>query len=64
MAPTPPRRATTTATAEEAASRQPLGTDLKPFPIGEGFLVVGGVVVLGFIATLVVYGLQLAGVLS
>ena len=62
--PTPTRRATSTANSQEEKSRLPSGLDLKPFPMAEGVLVTLSVVAVGFVAFLVVYGLQCAGVLG
>lgn len=65
-APTPPRRATTTATGSERTSRSlPAGTNAGLWAfLGQAGRIGIGAAALGFLATLAVYGLQLAGWLS
>lgn len=57
-------RRATPANSQEEPSQSLLARDLKPFPMAEGLLVTLSVVAVGFVAFLVVYGLQCAGVIG
>lgn len=52
------------ANSEGAKAVLPPRMDLQPFPMAEGLLVTLSVMAVGFVAFLVVYGLQCAGVIG